>query len=163
MQLTWLNLKRRNYAPNRVNWPTMTIFRKRFRSNLVMKKYTNSIWNSEDILCSILKLFTSRIFYDMFKIIPKLLQMHSSMEVNDQRLENIQIGFWNPKKCAMDQERDENISIKSRTRTRSFSGLVDLIWPFFSMKDNKCSRVEITRPGQYLFFLSQIFIMNVNG
>ena len=31
--------------------------------------------------------------------------MHSSMEVNDQRLENIQIGFWNPKKCAMDQEQ----------------------------------------------------------
>ena len=53
----------------------------------------------------------------------ELLQMHSSMEVNDQRLENIQIGFWNPKKCAMDQDQVliAMIFYKSENNEKTFS------------------------------------------
>jgi len=44
-----------------------------------------------------------------------MLSMHSYMEINDSRMEDIQIGFWNPLKNLLDDD------LKERKRLRSFS------------------------------------------
>ena len=44
-----------------------------------------------------------------------MLSMHSYMEINDSRMEDIQIGFWNPLKNLLDDD------LKERKRLRKSS------------------------------------------
>ena len=53
-----------------------------------------------------------------------MLSMHSYMEINDSRMEDIQIGFWNPLKNLLDDDLKERKrlrkSSKSSSRIRQF-------------------------------------------
>ena len=51
-----------------------------------------------------------------------MLSMHSYMEINDSRMEDIQIGFWNPLKNLLDDD------LKERKRLRKSFKLIQPVF-----------------------------------